>query len=94
MVGSGPHLTRMMLVVIAVAASSATGQSGGDFRISRSVVAGGSGTAAAGDFGSDQTLGQADAGRLSGGAFVVKGGFWAEQTEALPPLIFADGFED
>ena len=53
-------------------------------------------TAAGGSFDSSATVGQADAGQMSGGGFTVQGGFWPESASTTPPSgdeIFQDGFE-
>ena len=44
--------------------------------LTRSTVDGGGGRSTGGSFASTGTVGQADAGALAGGAFVLSGGFW------------------
>jgi hypothetical protein len=39
-------------------------------------IGGGGGTSIGGDYTLSGTIGQSDAGRLSGGSFSVEGGFW------------------
>jgi hypothetical protein len=39
------------------------------------------------------TIGQPDAGTLSGGGLVLRGGFWTGAAGAPNDVIFADGFE-
>lgn len=52
-------------------------QSGGQFTITTSVIAGGGGRAEGGTFTTEVTLGQPVAGENSGGAFRLNTGFWA-----------------
>ncbi len=51
-------------------------------------VDGGGGTSSGGGFVLAGTIGQPDAGRMTGGDYALEGGFWAADS-----LIFADGFE-
>ena len=56
---------------------TATPQSGGNFEVQRSVVAGGGGETAGATFLLSGTIGQSVAGSTStGGGFAVNGGFW------------------
>ncbi len=60
-------------------------QSGGNFTIERSVVAGGGGTISGGNFTSDGTIGQPVAGTTSvSGNFSVENGFWAGISQNSP----------
>ena len=70
-------------------------QSGGDFEITRATIDAGGGRSQGGGFVLIGTIGQVDAVEmLSGGAYVLSGGFWASGgSEPLPESIFADGFE-
>jgi len=60
------------------------------YSIDWSTIDGGGGTSTGGVFTVSGTLGQPDAGRMSGGQFTVEGGFWgimaAIQTEGAPTL--------
>ena len=57
--------------------SIAGAQSGGNFTIAKSVIAGGGGSSSGGTFVVDGTIGQSAAGTTSnGGTFAVTGGFW------------------
>ena len=70
------------------------GQSGGDFEIERSTASeAGGGLSAGGDFELNGTIGQADAGELSGSNFTLTGGFWIKERIERTELIFQDGFE-
>lgn len=76
----------------AVAGGGSLAQSaGGDFAITRQVIAGGGASASAGDFGVVGTAGQSAPGISSGGDFTIRGGFHvpADRDDAL----FSDGFE-
>jgi hypothetical protein len=59
-------------------ASAARAQSGGGYDLSWNAVAGGGyAFSTGGGFSLGGTVGQADAGVLSGGSFTLVGGFWA-----------------
>ncbi len=65
------------LSILAVFAASVAAQSGGHFQIEKSVIAGGGGQAAGGQFILDATISQHFAGTKStGGAFELGSGFW------------------
>lgn len=64
-------------VVVLTFAVSAAAQSGGDFVITRSVIAPGGTQSSAGDLTLDATIGQPDAGSVIGfGGFAITSGFW------------------
>lgn len=65
-------------IVLLLLAASVSAQSGGDFTITQSVIAGGGGQqSTAGTFSLDGTVGQAVAGNASTGSpFAVTAGFW------------------
>ncbi len=65
---------------------------GGDFALTREAIAGGGSRAIGGSYTSINTTGQAAPGRLTGGAFVLGGGFQTPMPRAQ--AIFADGFEE
>jgi hypothetical protein len=74
-----------------VAGLWAMGAGAQDYAIDRFKVAGGGGTSSGGAFSLTGTIGQPDAAApVSGGAFVLSGGFWggvaAVQTEGAPLL--------
>ena len=65
------------LFIMAVFAASVAAQSGGQFQIEKSVVAGGGGQTTGGQFVLDATIGESVAGTKStGGTFEVGSGFW------------------
>lgn len=65
-------------------------QSGGDLDLSWATIDGGGGMSDGGDFALRGTVGQPDAGRLSGSGFSVQGGFWQCQTAVIStPTITA-----
>jgi hypothetical protein len=84
--------TGMFAGVVAVAAGAAWGQP----EIRWYTVDGGGGVSAAGTFQVSGTIGQPDAGLLSGGTFEVRGGFWAGFTSGptCPADFNQDGFLD
>jgi hypothetical protein len=73
-------------LILAVLSISSFGQvaTGGTFSLDQSVIAGGGGSSAGGNFALTGTAGQDAAGTKStGGSFAVTGGFW--QSTALSP---------
>lgn len=78
---------------LALLAGFAVAQSGGDFAVSKSVVAGGSADATGGAFHGAATTGQHDAGTMGGGSFSVQGGYWAGCAATAADTIFRNGFE-
>ena len=66
--------------------------SGGDFTLTRSVIAGGGGVSTGGGFLLRGTTGQLESGTSTGGNFSLRGGFWVP-SEPLPEQVFFDGFE-
>lgn len=75
------NLRKVTRVALALAAlfllrSMVLAQSGGDFDLSWSSIDGGGGTSTGGVFRVDGVAGQPDAAWLSGGVFVVEGGFF------------------
>ena len=94
---SSVHWLRTGVVVVALTLTGAAlaQSAGGDFTLRKSVVAGGSATASGGDFQSAATAGQHDAGKMQGGDFIARGGFWpaGEASVSDASGVFADGFE-
>jgi hypothetical protein len=80
----------LMIFVPAVAALA------DDFDISWYTIDGGGGYSAGADFELEGTVGQTDAGTMSGGAFTLTGGFWAgvETAPLIPGDCDADGDVD
>jgi hypothetical protein len=79
-------------------AAAATAQSGGDYLLRKHVVAGGGGDSAGSPYLLRGTAGQHDAGpapggAMSGGDYVLRGGFWPEAVTPRGEAIFSDGFE-
>ncbi len=74
-------------VILAVAGSSARGQT---YSIDWFTIDGGGGTSTGGVYAVSGTIGQPDAGHMSGGNFTIDGGFWgiiaAVQTPGAPTL--------
>jgi hypothetical protein len=60
-------------------------QSGGQFELTSSTIAGGGGASGGGQFQLHGTIGQADAGALAGGNFKLEGGFWSGVTLLQTP---------
>ncbi|MDJ0657119.1 MAG: hypothetical protein QNJ40_23370 [Xanthomonadales bacterium] len=79
-----------LLVVIGVAAA----QSGGDFEITRSTIAGG-GKTVGGDYQVSGAIGQpgADPTDATGGEFSLRGGLYTSPAGEREEAIFVDGFE-
>src|SRR5262245_3728078 len=77
---------RTVLAALVFLPAVALAQPGGEFDLSHNVIAGGGATVSTGGaYELGGTVGQADAGTRTGGAFVVHGGFWsAELPGALP----------
>jgi hypothetical protein len=70
-------------LAVAFHLAAALGAPAQSYSIDRFVMAGGSGTSAGGAFGLSGTIGQPDAGLMSGGNYSLAGGFWgAIQTSA------------
>jgi hypothetical protein len=80
-------LLSLWTLVLVIVASSARAQS---YSIDWSTIDGGGGTSTAGVFSVSGTIGQPDAGAMSGGPYAVQGGFWgliaAIQTPGAPLL--------
>ena len=85
-------LTIMTAAIALATGLAAHAQSGGVFAVTRSSFSSG-GTSAGGVFAVTGTIGQPDAGRLSGGAFTLRGGYGgvvgAVQTPGAPRLSIA-----
>ena len=66
----------IVLLVLTLMASPALAQAGGDYALSWSTVDGGGEESAGGDFRLRGTVGQPDAGAMSGSNHRLGGGFW------------------
>jgi len=65
-----------ILIICLLINVTVLGQTGGDYEISRSRVAGGGGMSSGGQYVLTGTIGQPDAGYLGGGSYELLGGFW------------------
>ncbi len=75
---------RTMALTVLAPLSAAWAQSGGGFDVSWNTIDGGGGVSSGGGFSISGTAGQPDAGpAMTGGSFIVAGGFWA--APAAPP---------
>ena len=85
----------LWLAALSVAAASpgSAQQSGGEFTITKSVIAGGGGSQSGGEFTVTGVTGQAAVGQSEGGEFSLKGGFFASDVQPAGSAIFLDGFE-
>ncbi len=82
-------------MTLALAGTAAWAQSsGGDYEVTRSVIASGGGVSSGGGFSLQGTVGQPQSGTSTGGEFAMRGGFWAPVASgpAADPL-FSNGFE-
>lgn len=81
---------RTVLLVLLFFPAVALAQSGGEFDLRHNVIAGGGLTfSVSGDYALGGTVGEASTGAVSGGGFVLRGGFWSASFPAMP-LCFAD----
>jgi hypothetical protein len=71
-------------LAVAFYLAAAPGTRAQSFSIDRFVMAGGSGTSAGGAFGLSGTVGQPDAGAMSGGNYSLAGGFWGAVQPPVP----------
>src|SRR5689334_23427049 len=85
--GIGGMISVLALSLLLFAATSASAQS---YSIDWYTIDGGGGTSTGGVYSVSGTIGQADAGPMSGGNFTLEGGFWsivaAVQTPGAPTL--------
>lgn len=64
------------------------------FQMERQVIAPGGGRASGDGWRLDGTLALVAAGRATGGAFTLDGGYWTADVAAAGDILFTDGFED
>jgi hypothetical protein len=76
-----------LLTTMPLAATLA--QSGGAYDLSWSTIDGGGGVSGGGRYAVSGTIGQPDAGQLTGGHYTLNGGFWVIQTEGVPLLAIS-----
>jgi hypothetical protein len=81
-------LSIAILIVALIIVSTAAAQSGGSYDLSWSTIAGGGGTSSSSGYSLSGTIGQADAGGLSGGSYTLNGGFWNEAGQSGAQLIY------
>jgi hypothetical protein len=65
------------LVVALLIVSTVAAQSGGGYDLSWNTIAAGGGSSTSGDYSLAGTIGQSDTGMLSGGGYMLNGGFWS-----------------
>lgn len=83
-----------LVLWLTIATPAADAQSGGDYRITRGLIAGGGGEAGNTDYRVGVSVGQALAGTVSGGDYTLRGGYWQPLPGApAGEAIYADGFE-
>ncbi len=85
-------LTLLILIALCVSASSvpASAQSGGGYDLTwNSIDGGGQMFSTGGAYSLGGTIGQADAGTMSGGSYTLSGGFWVDfyGNKLMLPLI-------
>jgi len=88
-----PNRTRgpfRIAALVAAAATLAAVGAGVDYDLSWYSIDGGGGTSYAVDLELSGTIGQPDAGVMSGGDFELSGGFWVGGAEVTPPPCPAD----
>lgn len=84
----------LLAMTVALATPVVLAQSsGGEFSVTRSVIASGGATATGGAFSLTGTIGQSATAVSSGGEFTVSGGFWPRTPLDRPDPVFLDGFE-
>ncbi len=66
----------LFLIVLSAGGAAALASVGGGFDLSWRTIDAGGGTSTDGDLQLSGTIGQPDAGMMTGGAFVLAGGFW------------------
>ncbi|MDX1614865.1 MAG: hypothetical protein R3300_11185 [Candidatus Promineifilaceae bacterium] len=96
-----PNPTRVLVLILAVllavtaiwvGGGRLAAQSGGAYDLSWSALGGGGGTfSQGGDYLLGGTVGQPGAGRQSGGAYQLEGGFWHCFPLAFDPCAAAEG---
>ncbi len=65
---------RLTFILLWLAAAAVQGQT--NYTIEWSTIDGGGGTSTGGVYSVSSTIGQPDAGKMSGGSYTVEGGFW------------------
>jgi hypothetical protein len=73
-------------LLMAAQSTSVLAQSGGGYDLRWNTLGGGGGPSAGGSFTLNGTIGQADAGTMSGASFVLSGGFWGGIVGIIGPV--------
>lgn len=73
-------------LLLVILSQSLHAQSAGPYQLDWSTVDGGGGSSSSGRYRVTGSIGQPDAGQLSGGHYLVEGGFWCEL-----PVVLNDG---
>ncbi len=71
-----PVIKQLVFSILLLAVPFCYAQSGGDYALIWSTIDGGGGTSAGGSYTLTGTIGQPDAGAMSGHTFELLGGFW------------------
>jgi hypothetical protein len=71
-----PWIIALIVLVIAITAWPSFAQSGGGYDLTWSTIDGGGGTSSNSGYALAGTIGQAEAGVLSGGGYTLNSGFW------------------
>ena len=77
--------TQIKILLFAIIASAPLLAGAQNYSIDWYTIDGGGGTSTNGQYSLSGTIGQPDAGTLSGGGFTVQGGFWAGVSEVVVP---------
>lgn len=86
---------KQYLVTVLLISAISYAQSGGNYAITKSTIDNGGGISSGGSFVITGALGQVDASaEITGGSYVLTGGFWAQKTIPKPDAMFSDGFEN
>jgi hypothetical protein len=85
----------MKKIILSLLAGSAACVASDQYSIDSFKIAGGGGTSTGGAYSVSGTIGQPDAGMMSGGPFTLTGGFWAlpvaVQSSNAPTLLIISG---
>ncbi len=82
-------LTALTLGLLLVLPTVVHGQSGGAYDLTWNTIDNGGGQSTGGSYALNGTIGQADASVLSGGGYILSGGYWGYlSTSALNYLVY------
>lgn len=82
------YISRMNGLALALSWTFAAPLVAQNVAIDWSTTDGGGGDSTGGAYTIHSTIGQSDAGTLSGGNYVIEGGFWSGAFSATPPRLF------